>query len=98
MSEQPKENGSLNSSVKNTPPTPVVESPCSVEGERVHTHNFDLRLMGADLLAPSAGTDDIIRSSGFTVDPVRYTSSEGFHLGKTLPFAGCRDMITRYPA
>ena len=70
----------------------------SDEGEIVHTNSFDLRLMGADLMAPSAGADDIIRSASFTVDPVRYTTSEGYHLGKTLPFIGCRDMINRYPS
>ena len=69
--------------------------PARRDGE---SHSFDLRMMGADLVAEDQKSSDIIHSKCFTLDPRRYTPKDGYHLGKTVPFYDCRDTILSKPS
>ena len=50
------------------------------------SRNFDLRIMGADLMAEDRELSEVVCKNCFTLDPKRYTPKDGFHLGKTVPF------------
>ena len=61
-------------------------------------NNFDVRLLGADILSNSRQSDELFKSFSFTIDPTMYTPKGGFNLGKIVTYHICRQKIFGEPS